>query len=151
MVINLRTYYIFNINNYFSYIYKKKPYKLYKMIEEIYHTNNDIILSYKLFNMVAIPFNKNKLNTFIKFNNTENNHYYNKCNIHIIMNNNEYSKLIINNSNLKIKTNINIPSFLKDIYKYKENVFVCDFNNKDYFWLEKTSENDCINEEYLVK
>lgn len=152
MVINLRTYYIFNINNYFSYIYKKKPYKLYKMIEEIYHTNNhDIVLSYKLFDIIALPFNKNKLNAYIKFNNSENISYYNKNNIHIIMNNNEYSKLVINNANLKIKTNINIPSFLNNIYQYKENLFVCDFNNKDYFWLEKVEENDCINKEYEVK
>lgn len=148
----MRTYYVFNINNYFSYIYKKKPYKMYKMLEEIYHTNShDIVLSYKLFEQIALPFNKNKLNAYIKIKYIENINYYRKDNIHIVMNNNEYSKLVISNSNIKIKTNINIPIFLKDIHDYCENIFVCDFKNKDYFWLEKINKNDCKNNEILVQ
>ena len=29
----MRTYYLFKINKYFAYIYKKWPYKMYKIIE----------------------------------------------------------------------------------------------------------------------
>jgi len=148
----MRTYYIFNINNYFSYIYKKKPYKIYKILEEIYHTNNhDIVLSYKLFEQIAISFNKTKINSYIKEKYKYEKNYYNNNNIHILASGNEYSKLVINNSNIKIKTNINIPTYLKDIYIYCDNIFVCDFINKDYFWLEKININNCQNEEYEVQ
>ena len=101
----MRTYYVFNINNYFSYIYKKKPYKIYKMLESIMKENaHDMVLSYKLFEQIALSFNKNKLNAYFKFNYESNPNYYYKDNIHIIANNNEYTKLVITNSNIKIKT-----------------------------------------------
>ncbi len=51
--------------------------------------------------------------------------------------NNESTKMIINNSHIRIKSNKNIPSFFYDIRKLK-NIFVCDFNNHDYFLLEET-------------
>lgn len=139
----MRTYYVFNINNYFSYIYKKKPYKIYKMLESIMKENaHDMVLSYKLFEQIALSFNKNKLNAYFKFNYETNPNYYYKDNIHVIMNNNEYTKLVITNSNIKIKTNINFPIFLKSIYEYKENIFICDFVKKDYFWLESIEKNE---------
>ena len=136
----MRTFYIFNINNYFTYVYQNKRYRIYKILEEMFNANKqDIVLSYKLFEQVALSFNKNKINSYIKYLYNDNLHYYNKVNTHIICNNNEYTKLTINNSNIKIKTNINCPSFLDSIIDYSNNIFVCDFNNKDYFWLDKVS------------
>lgn len=148
----MRTYYIFKINKYFSYIYSNKPYKLYKMLEEIFHVNDyDMILSYKIYEQVAITFDKNEFNKYIK-NKYCTCYYYltNKLN-HIYSNNDEYSKLIINNSNLKIKSNVNISIFFKDIVNYYDNIFVCDFVNKDYFWLEKIIKKDGQSEKIKVK
>ena len=63
----MRTYYIFNINKSLSYIYQKNPYKIYKMLEEIYHTcDKDLVLTYKFFEQVAYPFDKNKINSYLK-------------------------------------------------------------------------------------
>ena len=39
------------------------------------------------------------------------------------------------NSSIYLGKNIN--SFIKDIIDTKENVFVIDFKNKDYFWLNE--------------
>jgi len=62
----MRTYYIFKINKYFSYVYKNKPYKIYKTIEEIYHVKEyDMVLTYKIYEQVALVFNKSKLNEYI--------------------------------------------------------------------------------------
>ena len=36
----MRTYYIFNVNRYFSYMYKNKPFKMYKIFEEIYYSKS---------------------------------------------------------------------------------------------------------------
>lgn len=148
----MRTFYIFNINNYFTYMYQNKPYRIYKTLEEIYNANkHDIVLSYKLFEQIALPFNKNKLNEYIKYIYKDNHEYYNNASTHIICNNSEYTKLVINNSNLKIKTNINCPIFLNVINNYNNNIFICDFNNKDYFWLHKLMKKDCQTDKYLVK
>ena len=130
----MRTYYIFNINNYFTYMYKNKPYRIYKILEEMYNVKkSDIVLSYKLFEQIAYSFNKNKLNEYVKYLFKNNTSYYNRLNSHIICNNQEYTKLTINNSNIKIKSNINYPSFLDILINYSDNIFVCDFINKDYF------------------
>ena len=46
----MRTYYIFRINKYFAYIYKKFPYKMYKIIEELYYTKDyDMLSSYRYY------------------------------------------------------------------------------------------------------
>lgn len=148
----MRTYYVFKINKYFSYVYKNKPYKIYKTIEEIYHVKEyDMVLTYKIYEQVAITFNKNilneKLNEFYK----NNNYYHNEKNTHIYSDNYEYTKLVVTNSNLKIKTNINNPIFLKIINDLYDNIFICDFINKDYFWLDKVIKKDRQNSEIIVK
>lgn len=148
----MRVYYLFKVNSYFYYIYKKKPFKMYKMLEEIYHTkNSDVVLTYRMFEQIASPFNKNKVNNYI--NNCLNNEvfYVRSNNIHLISSNIEYSKLSVSNSNLKIKTNINYTSFFDILDNYTDNIFVCDFINKDYFWLQNVNKKDRQKYVYLVK
>ena len=48
----------------------------------------------------------------------------------------EESKLIINTNYLLIKSTKQLPTFLKAITR-KEKIFVIDFDNIDYFWLEE--------------
>ena len=133
-------------------MYKNKPYKIYKILEEIYHTKSyDMVLTYKLYEQVATVFNKLSLNEYIDYRYRKNSNYRKNNNIHIIAQDNEYSKLVINNSNLKIKTDINYSSFFDDLNSYKDNLFVCDFVNKDYFWLEKVAKSNRQNDKYLVK
>lgn len=148
----MRVYYVFKINNYFSYIYKNKPYKLYKMLEEIFHVKEyDMVLTYKMYEQVAKTFNKEEINKYLKNIYSDSKYYlYNKS-IHIYSDYYEYSKLVINNSNLKIKTNINNSIFFKDINNYSDNIFICDFNNKDYFWLDKVIKKDECKKEEVVR
>ena len=62
----MRVYYVFYINNYFSYVYRNKPYKLYKILEEMYHIKEyDMVLTYKYYEQIAIPFDKQSLNDYI--------------------------------------------------------------------------------------
>lgn len=148
----MRTYYVFKINKYFSYVYKNRPYKIYKTIEEIYHVKEyDMVLTYKIYEQVAITFSKVKLNEYLDSVYRENNFYQKNNNIHIYSNNYEYTKLVVTNSNLKIKSNINNPIFFKDINDFYDNIFICDFVNKDYFWLDKVIKKDRQNNEMIVK
>ena len=48
--------------------------------------------------------------------------------------------LIVNKAFLLLSSNILKPSFLSDLKEYK-NLFVCDFKNKDYFWLESLNKD----------
>jgi len=148
----MRTYYIFKINKYFSYVYKNKPYKIYKTIEEIYHVKEyDMVLTYKIYEQIALTFNKAKLNDYLCSIYSENNFYHKNNNTHIYSDNYEYTKLVVTNSNLKIKSNINNPIFFKDINNCYDNIFICDFVNKDYFWLEKVIKKDRQNSEIIVE
>lgn len=148
----MRVYYLFKVNNYFYYMYKNKPFKMYKMLEEIYHTkNSDVVLTYRMFEQIASPFNKNKVNNYIDNYLKDKVYYMRSNNIHLISNNIEYSKLSVSNSNLKIKTNINFTSFFDILDNYTDNIFVCDFINKDYFWLQNISKKDRQKHVYLVK
>lgn len=148
----MRTYYIFRINKYFSYVYNNKPYKIYKTIEEIYHVKEyDMVLTYKIYEQIALTFSKSKLNEYLFSIHNENTFYNNNGNIHTYIDNYEYTRLVVTNSNLKIKSNINNPIFLRDINNYYDNIFICDFINKDYFWLDKVMKKDRQNDEMIVK
>ena len=137
----MRTYYIFKINKYFAYIYKKWPYKMYKIIEELYYTKDyDMLISYKYYQRFASLFNKLALNEYIYNLNKKNECYQRDNNIHIIKNE-KYNKLTINNTCLILKTDDIYSVFLNDLNVYLDSIFVCDFKNKDYFWLDSLNKD----------
>ena len=137
----MRTYYIFKINKYFAYIYKRCPYKMYKIIEELYHTKDyDMLFSYKYYQKFAVPFNKLSLNEYIYSINKTNSNYHRDNNVHII-NNDNYNKLTVNSTCIMLKTDDIYSVFLNDLNEYADNIFICDFKNQDYFWLESLNKD----------
>ncbi|MGM9882528.1 MAG: sporulation inhibitor of replication protein SirA [Bacilli bacterium] len=137
----MRTYYIFNVNKYYTYMYKNKPYKMYKIFEEIYRTKDyDKILTYGIFEQIANPFNKIMINEYIYYEYKFKYGYRREENKHIL-NNNENSTLIVNNYNIKLRTMNNYSKFFDILGTYNNNLFVCDFENSDYFWLSKLRSN----------
>lgn len=134
----MRTFYIFKINTMFQTFYNDKSSILFKMFNEIYESKDDEILShFRLFERITIPFNKKIFNNYILLKHRDDLYYNKNDSCHTINSSDELSKLIVNTTHLKIKTNKNINSFMKDIIDTKENVFVIDFKNKDYFWLNE--------------
>ncbi len=133
----MRTFYIFKINKEFKSLSKDKPYNLFKTFEQIYTSEaKDLNLIFDLFNQVALTFDKKKINLTI-FDSYRHNLSYTKYNnVHLINNfyTDEASKLIVNKSYLMLKSSVDIPTFLKDIKS--DDIFICDFQNKDYFWLD---------------
>ncbi len=135
----MRTFYLFKIKKSYSELTKNTPYNLYKAIENVYYLKKED-LSYfnNFFLQIRDTFNKEYLDNNI-FEYYKNKYSYTKVNnIHMINDyyTDEKSKLIINSSYLYIKSTKNMPTFLRAITK-KESIFVCDFDNKDYFWLEE--------------
>ena len=122
----MRTFYIFKINNMFQTFYNDKSNILFKMFNEIYSSNDqDLINKFRLFEKITIPINKKIFNNYIMLKHRDDIFYTKSDNVHTIENDKEISRLTINNTFLKIKSNKNINSFIKD------------FQNKDYFWINE--------------
>ena len=122
-------------------MYKNKPHKMYKIFEEIYRSKDyDKILTYGIFEQIANPFNKIMINEYIYYEYKFKYGYRREENRHIL-NNNENSTLIVNNYNIKLRTMNNYSKFFDILGTYNNNLFVCDFENSDYFWLSKLRSN----------
>lgn len=147
----MRTYYIFNVNKYFAYVYKNKPFKMYKIFEDIYYSKSyDGFKTYRAMEEVALPFNKIMLNEYIYYEYKFKYGYYRNDNIHTLKGK-ENTKLRINNYNIKLETEDNYSVFFSDINNYNSNLFVCDFDNKDYFWLSKLINSSLQKDKIIVK
>ncbi len=134
----MRTFYIFKINNMFQTFYNDKSNILFKMFNEIYSSNDqDLINKFRLFEQITIPINKKIFNNYIMLKHRDDIFYTKNDNVHTIENDKEISRLTINNTFLKIKSNKNINTFIKDIVDSKECLFIIDFKNKDYFWINE--------------
>lgn len=148
----MRIFYLFDVNDNFYKMYKEYPYKLYKMFEDIYITSKyDKSIARGMYEQINCKYNKSFMNNFIKNKNKLDIYYYNKDNLHIISNRNDCSKLFVNNYYIKIKSNINYTKFFEQLNTFSENIFVCDFDNKDYFWLEKIIKLNNKIEDNLIK
>lgn len=140
----MRVYYLFKINDTFSNLYYTKGFYLYKMLEQISKSSkNDFIISYRLFEQMAKAYDKTKINSHLYKCHYNNANYDKVLNKHIFNDGVEKTKLTVYNTYIKIRTNKNITCFFNDL-KDEENIFVCDFNNRDYFWLNKVLSKTCI-------
>ena len=76
---------------------------------------------------------------------------YKRCgNVHTL-NSGEKTLLRINNYNIKLKTENNYSVFFKYLNRYNNNLFVCDFENKDYFWLSILENGSLQKDKAVVK
>ncbi len=114
---------------------------MYKIIEELYYTKDyDMLVSYKYYKKFATEFNKLLVNEYIYKLNKESKYYSRDNNIHII-NNDKYNKLTVNTTCIILKTDDIYSVFLNDLNTEFTNIFVCDFKNKDYFWLDSLNKD----------
>ena len=136
----MRLYYIFNIKSEIIDLYKDKPASLYRILENIYYMHEeDINYGFSIFKQLT---NKNKIvelsnNIYIKLHKDL---VYSKIgNEHIIndLYHDEVSILKIKNSHLKIESNKSISSFFKILFDISHNYFVCDFKDKDFFFIDE--------------
>ena len=143
----MRTYYAFIIKDSLMHFYSKKPYSLYKILEQIYRLkNNDIVLGYRLLEQVTEAFGMRKTDKFIYKKHLNELEYSRLDDGHMIKNlySEEITFLKVFHSHVRIRTNNNYSSFFNSIQEYDENIFICDFENQDFFWVNK------INFETLV-
>ena len=134
----MRTFYIFKIKDEFHSLYLNNPNNLYNLLNQLYYIKKrEVDNGFRLFNQLINPIDKEKLDRqiFIKYHKEM---IYSKSgNDHIINNlyKDEVSILTIKKAYILINVNKNYSTFFNVINKLGNNYFVCDFTNKDYFWI----------------
>ncbi len=136
----MRLYYVFNIKSEIITLYKDKPASLYRILENIYYMHEeDINYGFSIFKQIT---NRNKM---IELNNEiyiklHKDLIYSKIgNEHIIndLYHDEVSILKIRNSHLIVESNKSVSSFFKILLDINNNYFVCDFKDKDFFFINE--------------
>jgi len=135
----MRTFYVFKIRKEMTILTKETPYNLFRTIEHLYYLDEyNMDVSFKIFNDIFDSFNKNYVDKRIN-NLFKNNRYYSFENDkHIIYNKYkpESTFLKVYKSHIILKSDCINPTLLVN-YLMSDNLFVCDFKNKDYFWLNE--------------
>ena len=101
----MRTFYLFEIKENILKNYKNNYEELYGLLENIHYLKTeDIVLGYSLFNSIVTPIRKDDYNEYIKRKNLDNESYicYNYTHTINDFYSNESTKMIINNSHIKI-------------------------------------------------
>jgi len=135
------------VNEHIAHFYQHQPSALFQVFEQIYALDHqDLVLGYRIFEQIAYPFHKHHLNEYIYNKHSGELSYSRNQNKHLINNIyfSEISKINVYNSHLKIKSNINYPTFIETIREFEDNIFICDFINKDYFWLDKIKNDSLV-------
>lgn len=139
----MRTFYIFKIKEEYASLTKKNPYHLFKMLSYIYNMDtNEVSRGANLFYKLVENINSKELDIKI-FKKYHDNYDYTKFkNVHKLDNyyKKEESKLVIHKHFLTLTSSLIRSTFFNDLIEYN-NLFVCDFFNKDYFWLDKLTLN----------
>ena len=134
----MRTFYIFKISKEMGLLLKEAPYNLFESLEDIYLLDKaSISLGKELLDQIIVPIDKLKYNKLIYDKNKDNDFYMKMGDTHKIVNKyrKEDTTIGVKYSHIVLKTNI----INKDIKKFLplQDLFACDFQNKDYFWLEE--------------
>lgn len=134
----MRRFYIFNINKEFKTLTRNSPYNLFKTFENLYYLKDDSNhLAIDLYENITSPLDRTTINNKLFNSFQEDDHYSKFMNTHLYNNfySDETTKLIVGNAYMVLDTTSPSPTFIDKLAK-NSNYFACDFQNKDYFWLE---------------
>ncbi|MBQ9019442.1 MAG: sporulation inhibitor of replication protein SirA [Bacilli bacterium] len=134
----MKVYYIFKIKKEFIDLYKDTPSVLFNILRNIYYLDkSEVDYGYNLFKQLTLPIEKNKLDRdlFIKFH--QEIPYSKRKDVHYINNlyRNEISRLVVNNSFLKLEVEQNYSSFFNILKEEDNNLFACSFQKTDFFFI----------------
>ncbi len=134
----MRVFYIFQIKKDLEKITKENPYMLFHTLETIYYREpDDIKLGYMFLKQIIEPIAIKDLDVLL-FKKYKENYFYMKYrNVHSMHDvyRKENTTLTLNKTYIKLETNVIKPRFLNELRK-NSNFFICDFTEKDYFWLD---------------
>ena len=134
----MREYYLFHIKQDVYELYRNDGYMLYQTLENIYKLKaKNLNYGISLYKQLCIPFNLQILKNYLykKYDN----HVKKIGDIYLLVNNYicEETLVKLGPSRIYIKSNVNLPRILKVFEFYNQKIFICDFKNRDFFWLTK--------------
>ena len=135
----MRKFYIFKILPEMAILTKDNPYNIFHNIEHIKNNNKiGMDISLDIIKQLICPLNINSINKRLSLKYQDNLYYQRVFNTHCIYNKYrpEDTKLTIKNLYILLETNAIKPSFFKEL-SFDSDLFVCDFENKDYFWINQ--------------
>jgi len=136
----MRIYYAFKIKKEFYDIYIDTPSVLYNFLNQLYYfKKEDLDYGNNLFQQIVNKFDKEEMDKrlFIKLHNKMK--YCKKQDEHIINNlyRDEVSIMKIKRNYIVINSNKNCTEFFEFLKEKDDNIFVCDFINHDYFYVNQ--------------
>lgn len=135
----MRIFYLFEVKDDVLKKYKNNYEELFLMLGKIKNLREEnLSYAYEIYDSLINLLDRDEFNLFIRHFNISNENYicYNYTHTINDFYNDEITKLKIYNSFIKINTNKNNPIFFNDLCKIR-NIFVCDFDNYDYFILNQ--------------
>ena len=135
----MRTFYIFKINRELAILTKEIPYNLFKTIDNLFYLDSfNMGISNKMYHNIFLKFEPDYVNKRINSLFKNNRFYSYDGSVHTL--NNKYrpenSTLKVYKTHIILKTDAVNPSLLVNFLS-SDNLFVCDFKNRDYFWLNQ--------------
>ena len=134
----MRMYYIFNVKKDIKELYHDNPSNLYKILENIYFMHEEEInYGFNIFKQLTNKIKVQELNNEIYIKLHKNLIYSKTDSEHVIndLYHDEVSILKVKSSHLLLESNKSYPSFLKLLYILNNNYFICDFKEKDFFFI----------------
>ncbi len=126
----MNRYYLFIIRKDYMRLYRNKSYVLYKVLENLY-TTYDFSYGINIYKQLCNKISVKLLNSYIK----DRLKHKKINNIIKLESNKEKTYVEIKYSCIVVYTNTKKSNIFKIFNIYNRNIFVCDFKNKDYFWL----------------
>lgn len=129
----MRTYQLFIIKSEFYQTYVSNSFSLYKTLENLHSFRmQDASFGKTLFHQLCELHDVRLLEQYFKGKGFPTYH-----NAYVLINQKRKEKtfLQIKPSRLIVTTNKNVPAIFRVLNYYNAYIFVCDFKNKDYFWL----------------
>lgn len=135
----MRIYYIFDIKDEYVSLYKDTPNGLFNVLFQLYRLRKkDIDYGINMFKQIVNKINDMEVDkyVFLKMHNKMT--YVKKGKNHVINNlyKDEITVMKVKKAFILINCNKSYTEFFNVLATNNENYFVCDFINKDYFFLD---------------
>lgn len=129
----MNKYYLFIIDKKLIKNYKNKSYVLYKLLETLYKSETydfcyGIKIYWQICNNISVKLLNNYINNRIKIS---------KINEKVFKIKNEQTYIQLMYPCIIIKTKNKRSNLFRIFNIYNRNIFVCDFKNQNYFWLNE--------------
>lgn len=122
----MREYNLFVIKNEYLNVYQNQPLQLFEMLKKLYNMNINLNFGVTFYEQLCNFISIDSIRYYL-------NSKYNLDNVNKFYIENTFIEL--KPSRIIIKSKYNIPNVIKIFNCYNRNIFVCDFKNNDYFWL----------------